>query len=254
MLHQVWLTQQGIGLEHIPKQIKSELANTTQQIEAFLNLQSILSGCFELPPMHVWPISPDFALLFVRRVWDTHYDLVVEFGSATPTVLIAHALNNKTHEPHGKTVFLAFEHRQQYFEQIQKNLEKRKLAATVNLIYTPLMPYVAASGAHYPYYSWHESLSEIAKSMPPGSRILVLFDGPPSSTGKHARWPAFEIITNMFNEVQIDFLLDDFIREDEQQVVINWEKTALQKNWSFSTTRYHMEKDAFLMQLQIPVS
>jgi hypothetical protein len=254
MRQQDWLTQQRIGLEHLLKQIKSELANTTQQIEAFLNLQSILSGRFELPPMHGWPISPDFALLFVRRILDTHYDLIVEFGSGTSTVLIAHALNNKTNEPHGKTVFLAFEHLQSYFEQTQKNLEQRKLANTVNLIYTPLKPYVAASGAHYPYYSCHESLNEIAKSMHPGSRILVLVDGPPSSTGKHARWPALEIITNVFNGVQIDFLLDDFIREDEQQVVISWEKIALQKNWSFSTTRYRMEKDACLMQLQIPVS
>jgi hypothetical protein len=114
MRQQDWLTQQRIGLEHLLKQIKSELANTTQQIEAFLNLQSILIGLFKLPPTH-------------------------------------------------------------------------------------------------------------------------------------ARWQAFEIITCVFNGVQIDFLLDDFIRKDEQQDVISWEKIALQKNWPFSTTRYRMEKDAYLM-------
>lgn len=252
MRQQELLTQQRIGLEHLLKQIKSELANTTQQVEAFLNLQSLLSGRCEIPSMHGWPISPDFALLLVRRVLDKHYDLIVEFGSGTSTVLIAHALNNKTAEPHSKTVFLAFEHMQSYFEQTQKNLEQRKLAAAVNLIYMPLKPYVASSGVHYPYYSCHDSLNEIAKSVPPGSRILVLVDGPPSAIGKHARWPAFEIITNVFNGVQIDFLLDDFNRQDEQQIVSSWEQLALEKEWSFSATRYRLEKDAYLMQLKLP--
>lgn len=247
-----WLAEQHKGLDQLRKQLKADLANATQQIEAYLNLHSVLNSGFELPPMHGWPVSPDLALLLVRQVQHNHYDLIVEFGSGTSTVLIAQTLLKKKPQALCSTRFVAFEHLPPYFEQTQAQLEQRGLASMVSLTLAPLGPYVAADGAAYPYYSCHDTLAGFASAAPVGSRVLVLVDGPPAATGKHARWPAFEVITSQFAGVQIDFLLDDYIREDEKQIATSWEKLAHLKDWPFSATRYRLEKDAYLMQLHIP--
>jgi hypothetical protein len=43
--------------------------------------------------------------------------------------------------------------------------------------------------------------------------------------------------------------LDDYIREEEQEIAKKWENIAEESQWQFSVTRYKLEKDAYLMQL-----
>jgi hypothetical protein len=188
---QTWLDQQKQGLQQLRQQIKADVTNATSQIEAYLNLHSMLSGGFELPPMHGWPVSPGFALLLVRQLY-----------------------------------------------------------------LTPYQPYEASDGRIYPYYDCHSVLRQCASELTQGARVMVLVDGPPASTGEHARWPAFEVVTAALAsaniDLRIDFLLDDYIRQDEKEVANSWEQIATDKSWAFTATRYRLEKDAYLMQLQIP--
>lgn len=255
---QTWLAQQHQGLQQLRQQIKADIANATQQIEACLNLHSILAGGLELPPMHGWPISPDFALLLVRQVQHTHYDLIIEFGSGTSTVLIAEALRKKSPHASRQSRYVAFEHLEPYFEQVHGQLRQRQLDALVRIHLAPLQPYQASDGRSYPYYDCHAVLAQSAQAVHQGARVLVLVDGPPASTGEHARWPAFEVVTAALAsanvDLALDFLLDDYIRQDEQEIAASWEQMAAAKAWPFSATRYRLEKDAYLMQLQIPAS
>jgi hypothetical protein len=255
---QTWLAQQHEGLQQLRQHIKADIANATNQLEAYLNLHSILSGGFELPPMHGWPISPDFALLLVRQVQHNHYDLIIEFGSGTSTVLMAEALSKKTPNASRHSKCLVFEHLESYFDQTHAQLTQRQLEAVVQLHLTPLQPYEASDGRTYPYYDCHSVLAQFAQALPQSAKVLVLVDGPPASTGEHARWPAFEVVTTSLAsasvDLTLDFLLDDYIRQDEQEIAASWEQMAKAKCWPFSATRYRLEKDAYLMQLQMPAT
>jgi hypothetical protein len=253
---QTWLDQQKQGLQQLRQQIKADVTNATSQIESYLNLHSMLSGGFELPPMHGWPVSPDFALLLVRQVQHNHYDLIIELGSGTSTVLIAEALRKKTPHASSQSRFVVFEHLKSYFDQTHAQLKQRQLDPLLQLHLTPLQPYEALDGRIYPYYDCYSVLSQCASELTQGARVMVLVDGPPASTGEHARWPAFDVVTAALAsaniDLRIDFLLDDYIRQDEKEVAISWEKIATDKSWDFTATRYRLEKDAYLMQLQIP--
>ena len=253
---QTWLDQQKQGLQQLRQQIKADVTNATSQIEAYLNLHSMLSGGFELPPMHGWPVSPDFALLLVRQVQHNHYDLIIEFGSGTSTVLIAEALRKKTPHASRQSRYVVFEHLESYFDQTHAQLKQRQLDPVLQLHLTPLESYEATDGHIYPYYDCNSVLVRCASDLTQGSRVLVLVDGPPASTGEHARWPAFEVVTAALASVnidlRIDFLLDDYIRQDEKEVANSWEQIAIDKSWAYVATRYRLEKDAYLMQLQIP--
>ena len=255
---QTWLAQQHQGLQQLRQQIKADIASATNQIEAYLNLHSILSGGFELPPMHGWPISPDFALLLVRQVQHNHYDLIIEFGSGTSTVLMAEALRKKTPNASRQSKCFVFEHLESYFDQTHAQLSQRQLEAVVQLHLTPLQPYEASDGRTYPYYDCHSVLDQFAQTLPQSANVLVLVDGPPASTGEHARWPAFEVVTSALAganvDLTLDFLLDDYIRQDEQEIAASWEQMANAKCWPFSATRYRLEKDAYRMQLQMPAT
>ena len=80
-------------------------------------------------------------------------------------------------------------------------------------------------------------------------RILVVVDGPPTTTGKHARYPAMPIIIDCFAGAQIDFLLDDYDRKDEKEVVKKWLKDVECKQLKFTLVEMKMEKDACLIKV-----
>lgn len=63
-----------------------------------------------------------------------------------------------------------------------------------------------------------KKLSDLARSKSSFfKRILVIVDGPPASTGPHTRYRAGPIVADSFPRVHIDFVLDDYLREDEKR-------------------------------------
>ena len=83
--------------------IKKEMLNATKQIEAFLGIQSYFNTGELLPGMHGWPISPDFALYLIELLETNDYNLVIEFGSGTSTVIMAKTLAIIAHRRRGKS-------------------------------------------------------------------------------------------------------------------------------------------------------
>jgi hypothetical protein len=68
----------------LSKELKKEIANSTKQLESHQALQALIGDL--PPPLHGWPISPDFALQLVRLIRDQKYDLTVEFDSGISTL------------------------------------------------------------------------------------------------------------------------------------------------------------------------
>jgi hypothetical protein len=233
-------------LHGFSKKIKLDIDNAVRQIESYIEINNIIGDRPTLPAMHGWPISPDFGLLLIKKIQNENYDLVIEFGSGTSTVLIAHVLTKQNHQ----TAHYAFEHLPQYFDETKRLLKEHNLENVAHLRLTPLEVFDGSDLKQYPYYSCVAELQKISHSYNhSGLKILVVVDGPPASTGVHARWPAFDVVVSNFAGAQIDFLLDDYIRDDEKEIASSWEQIANAKGWAMTSQHYPLEKEAYFLRV-----
>jgi hypothetical protein len=254
------LTKQANDLISVRKfldsSIRKEVTNATKQLEAFLGIQNYFNTG-TLPDLstetHTWPISPDFALYMMELLELHSYDMVIEFGSGVSTVLIAKTQAQMVSRKPGQPamVQVAFEHLEQFHSQTLASLTLANLAQNVQLLHTPLEPWLAANGQTYSFYSCNEVLASLASQYQPhGLRILVLIDGPPSNAGKHARYPAAPIVLTHFASAHVDLLLDDFVREEEQEIARRWQEELTANGRKFTTTTRKLEKNACLISIE----
>lgn len=231
--------------------VKREMLNAVKQLEAFANLQGYLAKGVVVPDLHGWPISPDFALLLIEMIEGTDYDLVIEFGSGTSTVLMATTLARNAARRQGRprAVQVAFEHLEQFHSQTDTQLTAAGLGDAVDLVLAPLTPYAAPNGKTYSYYDCRHALATVAQTMgPPSSlRVLVLVDGPPAATGEHARYPALPVVLEHFSGARFDVVLDDYIRDDEKQIATLWRLELESRGIVPKMVEKKLEKDACIV-------
>jgi hypothetical protein len=232
--------------------VRKEAVNTMAQLEAHASLQHYLGGGQLSPELHGWPVSPDFAVMLIGMVEANDYDLVIEFGSGTSTLLMALALA-RTATRRGRSfpaVQVAFEHLELFFRQTRSVLERADIADAVQLELAPLQPWTSAQGTDYMFYACQRRLAAIVRAAPgPISRALVLVDGPPSATGTHARYPALPIVLTLLPGVAMDVLLDDHDRPDEQQVSAMWVADLQTAGRHVEVSTPDLEKGACLVKL-----
>lgn len=236
--------------------LKKEVANATKQVESFIGLQNYLTTG-ELPSInierHSWPISPDFALYLIELIEFNDYDLIIEFGSGLSTVILAKAITRKAIHHQGKKPvdFVSFDHLEHYYKQTRTQLEHAGLTNAVQLVLAPLQDWRALDGSTQPYYTCQSTLAALRKKHAVADqRILVIVDGPPAATGKHARYPAGPLILEHFANAHIDLLLDDYIRDDEKEIAQRWQDDIAAAGFSQTTTERRLEKDACLIRAQ----
>jgi hypothetical protein len=223
--------KQNDELKHIHELINNtfskELFKATSHIESFWSVENYFATG-RTPTLQVeltkWPISPDLAMLLIKLIELNTYDLVVEFGSGISTVVIAKALSQQAAKQHRDPAkFVSFEHLDDYYEKTAVQLASAGLDNAVQLELTPLAPYMASDNTIYSYYNCRRVLKKMGKEFK-GSRLLVFVDGPPASTGKHARYPALPLILESFGVVFIDMIMDDCKRSDEKDIMSLWDK------------------------------
>ena len=239
------------------KLLKQKILNSTKQLEAYIEVRNYLSTGEMIGDMHGWPISPDFALYLVELIETNDYDVVIEFGSGTSTLLIARTLGKNRARRQGKApvVQVAFEHLPQYHAQTSAQLQRAGLADAVQLVHAPLVPYVAPNGISYSYYDCHKTLARLAQSLNlSGRRILVLVDGPPGPTGKHARYPAVPILLANIRVHHVDILLDDYNRPDEKAVAKRWLGDIRDQGLQCGVTEKRLEKGACFITASAPTA
>ena len=237
---------------HLETAVKNNSANAVRQLQSFVGMQEYFATGV-LPAFnseaHSWPVSADFALCLMQQLVLKPYDLVIEFGSGMSTVIVAKTLVLIA-ERNGsrQTQFVSFEHLDSYYEQTFARIQQAGLEKAVQLSLAPLEDWQSADGQIYPYYSCQSTLVKLAKQrQAPRKRILVIVDGPPASTGSQARYPAGPLLMAHFPGAQIDFLMDDYIREDEKQVVQHWLAEIEALGRAGTSTEYKLEKDACLL-------
>lgn len=237
---------------HLETAIKNNSANAVRQLQSFVGMQEYFATGV-LPAFnseaHSWPISADFALCLMRQLVLNTYDLVIEFGSGMSTVIVAKSLTLMA-ERNGtrQAQFVSFDHLDSYYQQTLAYVQQAGLEKAVQLILAPIEDWQAADGQVYPYYSCQSTLAKLAKQrQATRKRILVIVDGPPAATGPQARYPAGPLLMEHFPNAHIDFLMDDYIREDEKQVVQHWLADIEALGVAGTSTEYKLEKDACLL-------
>ena len=232
----------------LTKSIKVEVTNATKQLEAFLGIRSYFETGEVMGELHGWPISPDLGLYLIQQLEATTYDLVIEFGSGTSTQLMAKTLAAiaQRQPARGKAIQVAFEHLAQYHQKTLSILQQSGHANALELHHTPLTPYLAPDGATYAYYECEAHLLALSQLIGNKTdiRIFVLVDGPPESTGTHARYPALPIMLKYFKHAQIDLVLDDYKRPGEKEVAQKWVDDLQSLQINYMLTEEKLDKGA----------
>ena len=242
------LLEKNEKIDTIEKNLKNHIIsvsqNTMKQIEAYLGLQSYLLGNTLPLKFHGWPISPDIALFIIQKIEVANYDLIIEFGSGTSTVLIAKAIekNDKKH----KTEFVTFEHNQKFYDLTSQSLVSQSVEKYADLTYSPLEEYTYGE-KEFLYYTCEKKLKALAEKK--HSKVLVLVDGPPGATGPLARFPALPYLLKYFSEETIHLILDDYIRDEEKEISRMWEKILKEKNISFQSDSIPTEKGLYYCEI-----
>jgi hypothetical protein len=240
-------------LEKIKQAHQREVQNSTKQIEACIRLQHYLGPDVILPDLHNWPISPDFGVLLINLVEQNAYDGVIEFGSGTSTLILASALERVARRKGAsRAPLLSFDHMSEYAEQTESLLERARLLEWTKVLLAPLAPWRDASGEEFSYYQCVAALQAFRDSLPDAApKLLVVVDGPPAATGRHARFPALPVILEEFSTCsKIHFLLDDFVRQEEQQIAQRWMDFLNKQKMPFTCTEFaNLEKKALLLKV-----
>ena len=240
----------------LTKSIKTEVTNATKQLEAFFGIKSYFETGEVIGELHGWPISPDLGLYLIQQLEATPYDLIIEFGSGTSTQLMAKTLAviAQRQLSRNKPVQVAFEHLSSYHEKTLSVLKLSGLAESVHLHHTPLVPYQAPDGSAYAYYECGAHLQALSQEIGNKTdlRIFVLVDGPPKSTGVHARYPALPLLIKHFKNAHIDLVLDDYNRLEEKEVAQKWVTDLQALQIAYQLTAEELDKGACKLNIEPP--
>jgi predicted O-methyltransferase YrrM len=217
--------------DFLDSRLKKEVANATQQIEAFVSIQNYLGIGNGFAEFHGWPISPDIGLFLIERIRERHHDLVVEFGSGTSTALFAKTM--QTIRPGAAAVY-SFEHDPVYLHKTQTLLKHHGLGDQAALIHAPLIEWRDETG-DYLYYDCNAMLATLAQRLA----------GAPGKTCANARYPAAPFIFKHLGQHEIDLVLDDANRSEEKAVIELWRAFWRQRTIQIADGKVASEKGLY---------
>lgn len=184
------------------------------QTQAHLSLLHFLRLTAPFPVTDSYAASPDLLLYLANMITMTRPALVVECGSGVSTLVMARTaqLQSRT------TRIVSLEHEPQYADRTRELLELHDVQAFAEVRYVPLRP-TSLPGHETPWYASDQTADLNGIS-------LLLVDGPPTTTGPSARYPAVPILHDRLSECAI-VLLDDAGRKDEAGVAERWQSEQL---------------------------
>lgn len=84
-------------------------------------------------------------------------------------------------------------------------------------------------------------------------KLLIIVDGPPAATGKHARYPALPIVTHVLGDTSTyHFVMDDYLRGDEREIVALWKEALASLNIPFNQTDFNQLENKLVCSKYCP--
>lgn len=185
--------------------------NDFGQLEALVTLHSVFHVRGPLPPSRGWAVSPDLLLHLTSLIKERQPHTVVELGSGLSTVWLAYALENAG----GSGRVVSLDHDAQFADNTRRLLLAHGLDHLAEVRHAPLVE-IEADGESW---SWYDpaSLEDIRQC------DFLFVDGPPAAVRRMARYPAFLHFSARLSAHAV-VVLDDCIRQDEQEIVNEWRR------------------------------
>jgi predicted O-methyltransferase YrrM len=160
-----------------------------------------------LPIVAGWAMAPTGLLWLADLIERTRPELVVECGSGTTTLWMSLAL-----ERAGSGRLISLEHSDEFAGKTRELLTRHGVGSRTEVRLAPLVDVSTARGV----FSWYD----VDAASFDGIDVLVV-DGPPGSTGPHARYPALPVFIDRLKP-SATIIADDVDRKEEQQIVQFW--------------------------------
>ncbi|SDD86059.1 class I SAM-dependent methyltransferase [Glycomyces harbinensis] len=209
-------TQRGIErrLESIEAGVESNrkaanaIARTSYaQVEDLLALYRSVGADGPLPRMRDFAAGPEIVRFLFDEVVARGGAQVLECGSGTTTVVLAHAMRSL-----GAGHVTALEHEPHYAAQTRADIADRGLGEWATVVDAPLTD-VHLNGEAWRWYD--------TADLADGEVDLLLVDGPPQKTGPQARYPALPVLAPRLAKGAL-VVLDDADRPDERAITARW--------------------------------
>jgi predicted O-methyltransferase YrrM len=182
--------------------------DTLAQVEALIDLYSLVSPRNSMPSTQGWASSATTLQAVIRLILETSPDVVVECGSGSSTVWLGYALQRNGH---GRCVSL--EHLPEFAEATRTLVRLHGLEDVVEVRLAPLKELSIDAEPHL----WYDPAA-IADLEDIG---VVFVDGPPGYIAPLARFPAMPVLIARCTP-DATFLLDDTKRPEELRTVEEW--------------------------------
>lgn len=196
------------AVERVIRQRSQLTADLATDVQALSQLLARYSPTAPLPPVDGWALGPAGLLYLADSIERMNARFVVECGSGTSTLWMAMAMRQN-----GRGRVLALEHQESYAAKTRAVLEAHGLAEWAEVCVCPLVDVATPRGT----FSWYD-LDHVSL---PETIDILLIDGPPGTTGRHARYPAMPLLAPMLSEECL-VVVDDADRHDEQEVLTLW--------------------------------
>jgi predicted O-methyltransferase YrrM len=190
------------AIQNLTEQERENSKQSTRQIEAFIQLNSLLKFTAPLPATRGWVASPDLLLSISQLVKEHKPKLVVELGSGVSTLVVAKS---------GAKKVISFDGANEYAEQTRELLKQHGIRG-VDVRLAKLMPY--RGGANWYDPSKFKDLKNID---------LLIVDGPQGGDNSDARYPALEVLLSKLSKRAI-IVLDDVNRTGERKLAEDFAK------------------------------
>lgn len=194
----------------VESNIINKTENVLSQIEALLGLYADLELDKSLPKTRGWAGSPDFLWYITRLTQKEKPYVVLECSSGVSTVVLAKSLKLI-----GCGHVYSLDHDPVFSEKTRDELRRHGLSDWATVIDAPLVGH-EINGKKWMWYS----LDGLPKNL---SVDLLVIDGPPTSVGYLARYPAGDLLFKFLKE-NATIVLDDANRVDEKKIREMWAK------------------------------
>lgn len=186
---------------HLPRSLLTDIQALQQLFDRYAPEAT-------LPEVAGWALSPKGLLALVDLIEASDATTVVECGSGTSTLWIAYALRRR-----GRGKVIALDHLPEYAERTQRMIDAHGLGWFAEVRLAPLVERETPRGT----FRWYD-VDAVTLRTPID---VLLVDGPPQSTGPHARYPALPVLGEHLSP-EAWILCDDTDRQDEKEMIDYW--------------------------------
>jgi len=156
-----------------------------------------------------WSIDTFLGRYLIQYILEHRPKCIVELGSGSSTILIARTLQLLEEK---ETTHIAIDHEAKYLGLTRNAAQLNAVADGIEFHHCPLARYESLDKL------WYSGLTEKLS----GHKIdLLIIDGPPGALQPMSRYPALPLLLPYMSE-QCTVVLDDAIRDEEQEIARRW--------------------------------